>query len=167
LKWTTSTDPDKWQVQYKPVNLNAEWTGIKVNGTSRYVRLLTLIANQKYKWRIRAKCDTTWTAYSNEESFTTLPSSLENAFGETLPGLSITPNPSTGLLAIQYKSVITGGIMLKVYDQAGKEVFTRSTSVIKGNNTYHLDLFNVAMGMYYLELINNDEKSGTTFVIEK
>jgi hypothetical protein len=166
LKWTASNDPVKWQIQYKPLN-SADWTGIKVNGTSRYVRLLSLTPNQQYKWRIRARCDSTWTAYSNQQSFTTLASSPENAFVETLSSLSVTPNPSRGLLTMDLASAKSGRITVKIYDQLGKEIFAQSEFAIKGNNTYHLDLSNAAPGVYYLEVINNQEQTRVKFMIEK
>jgi len=58
-------------------------------------------------------------------------------------------------------------LTVKIYDQLGKEIFAQSEFAIKGNNTYHVDLSNGAAGVYYLEVINNQEQNRVKFVIEK
>ncbi len=81
--------------------------------------------------------------------------------------LSLSPNPSEGIITIIYNSNSTGKIKLRVYDQIGKILFTKTEFAIKGNNSYNLNLSQLKSGIYELELINSIVSKRVKFVIEK
>ena len=170
LNWTASVNPAQWQVQYRKAP-SGSWTTITLEGLVRSVNIPGLTANQKYNWHIRAKCGTTWTPYSAIKSFTTLvalqSASVEDAVIEKSSSFLLYPNPSSGEITITDNSINPGKVLFKVYDNMGKMVFTSTNSAMMGNNTYHLNLSNLASGIYYLELLNGNEQKRTKFMIQK
>src|SRR4051812_16515905 len=71
LNWTASVNPARWHIQYRR-SVSTTWTSIRPAGSARSVNISSLLANQTYRWRIRAKCGTTWTTFSAIVNFKTL-----------------------------------------------------------------------------------------------
>ncbi len=81
--------------------------------------------------------------------------------------LSLYPNPSKGSVNISYDCSKAGKMQIKLYDVSGKILLSRNDDAISGNNVFHFNLSNLLPGIYYFELINNDEKKKIKLVIEK
>ncbi len=90
-----------------------------------------------------------------------------NSCGKILNNISISPNPSHGIVTVTYNSNTAGNVQLRVYDKTGKLMFTKTEQAIKGINTYQLNLSYLINGIYNLQVNNGSEQSGVKFVIEK
>ena len=94
--------------------------------------------------------------------------SSENGAAGKTSALRLYPNPSTGSFVVEYISVHSGKVHLKVVDMGGKQLFTAKEAAIHGTNTYRLNLSQLASGIYILELIkHHKEIYRTKFVIQK
>ncbi|HRH50001.1 MAG TPA: T9SS type A sorting domain-containing protein [Panacibacter sp.] len=109
--------------------------------------------------------DTLYQSFKNEPSAVKAISSAELSVSLAKPALY--PNPSTGKINIQYNYNSAGKTQIKVFDLAGKIVFTKTAMAMKGNNIYNLDLSHLKQGMYYLELTDGNEQTRTKFIIQK
>lgn len=84
----------------------------------------------------------------------------------TATGLQAYPNPSTGILTVDYTGSIKGTFHINIYDVNGKQVFTRSTTASsKTNNQYTLNLNTLTPGTYLLETTNGKDKRQIKFVL--
>jgi hypothetical protein len=72
---------------------------------------------------------------------------------------SVYPNPSAGLVTLQYSSPQKTNYTLRITDLAGRIVFTESLAAQEGLNQHPLDLGYLAKGMYKLSIENDDEQS--------
>jgi hypothetical protein len=81
-------------------------------------------------------------------------------------GLSLYPNPSNGIVTAEYYTASSGKLQIKVYDIAGRLVFTKQDKSIKGSNIYQVNLRNLKAGNYFLEITGITEKLREKFVIQ-
>lgn len=95
------------------------------------------------------------------------PVTVINSCKETVPQISLYPNPSGGNVTIAYRSDISGNVQLRVYEKTGKTMFAKTEKAIKGNNTFHLNLTNVTPGIYTLQINDSRKQDEIKFVIEK
>jgi hypothetical protein len=82
-------------------------------------------------------------------------------------GISISPNPSNGLVTVTYKSITSAQIGLSVYDKTGRLLFTKTGLALAGNNVYRMNLSNLLPGTYNLQLNNKSENRNVKFIIQK
>lgn len=68
--------------------------------------------------------------------------------------LSIFPNPSTDLIAVQVGGLLKADLQVKVYDTQGKLV--DSSSIPKGSTIWHLDTQRLYGGTYFLHFSNGE-----------
>lgn len=86
----------------------------------------------------------------------------------TVAGFSIYPNPSTGVLNIDYPGSADGLAEVRIYDVNGKLVFTKlNKAVAKTVNHYQLAIQGLHPGSYALEIVNGDDKKRAKFVLLK
>lgn len=93
-------------------------------------------------------------------------SSELTALSEPLSKPILYPNPSKGNINIQYNFSSTGKTEIKVFGISGNIICTKTAMVVKGNNICNLYLSNLKQGMYYLELIDGNERKRTKFIIQ-
>ncbi|HET9135652.1 MAG TPA: T9SS type A sorting domain-containing protein [Candidatus Kapabacteria bacterium] len=86
--------------------------------------------------------------------------------GEVLTLLSISPNPTTGGIAISIQSPNEQVSQLEVYDMLGKAVVSEHLDLKKGKNSLSLDSKAFARGMYSVVLRSSSGSVTTTFVKE-
>ena len=78
------------------------------------------------------------------------------------------PNPSKGLLVVEYNGKSANTIALNIFDVNGKKVFTKNEKSLSNNgNQYKLDLHGLPTGSYVLEMVNGAESKQTKFVLIK
>ena len=85
----------------------------------------------------------------------------------TLITLNSFPNPSTGRVIVTYNSKSACRIAIKVYDQAGRVVFSKTDQATAGSNSYQLNLYNLKSGAYDLELSDGILPQRTKLLIQK
>ncbi len=85
---------------------------------------------------------------------------------EPVKGFAVYPNPTKGLLTVDYSGNTEKNIVLNVYDMSGKKVFTQNQASLSGNNNqFKLNLRELVPGAYTLEMLNGGETKQTKFVV--
>jgi trimeric autotransporter adhesin len=79
--------------------------------------------------------------------------------------INVYPNPASADININYTSVNTKNITVYLYDVTGKKIISRVVSVLKGSNTINIDLQNIAVGTYQLQVL--DSRSSNMFKVVK
>ncbi|MBA3649249.1 MAG: T9SS type A sorting domain-containing protein [Chitinophagales bacterium] len=79
----------------------------------------------------------------------------------------IYPNPSNGLMNIEYSSSASSNITVYVMDVMGRIVFSKFENASEGLNTLNYDFSSLNSGIYIFEIRNGNEISHVKFMIEK
>jgi hypothetical protein len=69
--------------------------------------------------------------------------------------IKIIPNPTDGICKLEFDASIAGIHQLKVVDLRGFDVFTKDINTVSGRNTLDVDLSNIPVGVYYIQVLNN------------
>jgi hypothetical protein len=82
----------------------------------------------------------------------------EQAIASTEQGsLQVYPNPTKGMLRLDFVSSIAGAYNVNVTDLAGRSVMMQQGISVEGANGIDIDLTNLAKGMYMINLKQNNE----------
>ena len=84
--------------------------------------------------------------FSNEKAIT---EAVKNIDSES----SLYPNPSTGIVKIQFYSRGAGSGLSKVINQSGKVMLTSKSTLIKGLNTLEINTSSLSSGVYIITVI--------------
>lgn len=71
--------------------------------------------------------------------------------------IEVYPNPSSGLINIQFDHIMNGEVRMKVIDFGGKVVRMDDINNSTGSNNVKIDLSNLSFGIYLIELRNNTD----------
>jgi hypothetical protein len=107
------------------------------------------------------------TAQVSANSASVISSPKENSSTRSIDKLLIYPNPSAGNITVEYNSINTGTLKLAVHDMKGQAVFSKIVQVIKGANTYYLNIHHLPSAVYYLELNSGGEQIRRKFLVVK
>ena len=175
LNWTAAIDPAQWQVQYKPSLPGSVFTSVLPTGDKRSLAISSLLPNQAYIWKIRAKCDKTWTAYTANSSFTTLPAaanaiSYSNLKENSAPSIIIYPNPAKGqfILSLHSAENINATAKIQLVDVIGKTVYTDNATM--NNGAFQKTIITpskLSKGIYVVRVIVNNKTYLKEMLIEK
>jgi hypothetical protein len=80
--------------------------------------------------------------------------------------LNIFPVPANEILNINFESATETNNSIRLINLIGKEVIVISGNSVIGNNESTIDLNGIAPGIYFLEVINGDQKSIEKIVVE-
>lgn len=124
VQWDTEQWQNHWQLSYGPEGTPAgAGTIIECDGHTKV--LYGLDTTARYSLYVRARCNELpqrpWTAWSS----LTMDMTKGGIDGATMPGLSVTPNPTSGRFAVHCTEAMTG---LEVYSLQGHLVLTQSGS---------------------------------------
>jgi hypothetical protein len=168
LNWVASVKPVQWQIQYKTTANGSQWVDVFVAGSARSVTITGLKTKQSYNWHIRAKCGTTWTAYSGSISFKTgaISRTTANAvvvnekadmLSEEADGLqvSVLNNPSSSYFTLILRSSSDKVASLRIVDAVGRTVEGRSG--LSANSTQRIG-HNYISGLYYVQVMQGNRK---------
>lgn len=72
--------------------------------------------------------------------------------------VKIFPNPTNGLLNIQYQASKATTLDLNVYDVTGRNMMNESRNVQRGMNMMEIDALQFAKGMYILNLLDKEQQ---------
>jgi hypothetical protein len=133
------------------------WPQFLIPHPGNTLEALNLLPNNEYNVIIKTNCTLcsfrsgTITPASTPVSFRTraakvMGSEQEEAF------IQVYPNPSTGLLTLDFTSFKETQGALRVIDIAGKIIFEQNISVNVGENVFPIDLTDFAEGIYLLEV---------------
>jgi subtilisin-like proprotein convertase family protein len=116
-------------------------------------------ANGTYCYRVRAVNATGNSAYSNESCQTVAGiTPVRNAAAQ---GLSVFPNPGTGVFNLKLDNAQRGSVTVRVTDAVGRRIFTQTLTKSTDLLQFPLDLRNLSTGVYTLHL---DLPTGSTAV---
>lgn len=164
LNWTSSEDPDKWEIRYKSTNKGSKFIEVEVGGNQRSFVINSLLTNQNYIWQIKAKCGKKWTDYSNALDFITesvdaitrrfeTETAMETMTAETLQ-VSVRPNPSYSNFTVQISSSdLKEPVSIMVTDILGRVIETRTSAA---NHSLTIG-DNYKNGIYFLRIIKGQE----------
>lgn len=175
LNWTAPVDPTQWQVQYKPTIPGSVYVSVLVTGDKRSLNVSPLLPNQAYTWKIRAKCNKTFTIYTTPANFTTL-ASLANATSfnsikeNDYRAIKAYPNPAKGqfILAFHLPENINANAKIQLVDIVGKTIYTDNAALNSG--TFQKTIVTpaaLANGLYIVRVIVNEKTYMTQLVFEK
>ncbi len=85
---------------------------------------------------------------ANEDSL----SKSKNNISHTFTTFKTFPNPSNGRYSVQFDQKTATDMILYVYDQSAKIVYSELWNVQIGNNRFEIDLSNQPKGRYFLQL---------------
>jgi len=80
--------------------------------------------------------------------------------------VSIYPNPNNGTFVVNFQSIESQDVSLKLRDVTGREVITRSVKSNIGENTIPFELSGYASGVYLLEMRMGQETKTVKVVVE-
>lgn len=88
----------------------------------------------------------------------------ENALGNSL---SIFPNPTTGMVTINYSLTKASHVMIEVYNALGELVMNSNTNVPAGLQSKQMDLSDLTNGVYSMNIIANGMKTSRMISVTK
>lgn len=71
--------------------------------------------------------------------------------------IKVFPNPTTDVLTIAINNFENGKAKINIYDFSSNLILQKEIQLINGNNFYNVSLNNLTVGMYLIEIINNDK----------
>jgi hypothetical protein len=182
LKWTASTNPAEWQVEYKDVGTNSRWTRITLGRTARWITISTLKANHIYLWRIRAKCGTTWSDYSTAIRFKTLSlnhftnsTNTQSIYSKELSeaktsAIKLYPNPTSGQFVIELhlaKNINTNA-KIELVNMMGQSVSVENASINNGTLYKNMSISSsLASGIYIARIIVSNKTYTAKLIYQK
>lgn len=83
------------------------------------------------------------------------------------PEIKVFPNPSSGNIVVAFNSKQAGNVLVTVYDNTGKVVFSATKIINEGNVMMPLQLAGLAAGLYSMELKNKVIHQQVKLLIEK
>lgn len=167
LHWTLmSPVPDNYQLRYHIIG-SSTWIKKTGAGTAILKQITALIAGSNYEWQIRGRCGTVAPYdFSNWSALSTFSLPTVRLGGDELSkGVSVYPNPTTGMVTLQIPDCNNCIYKLTMYDVPGNVVYTNPKPVTN-NSQLSLDFSNLAKGIYSLSVDDGDNKKTVKVVIE-
>ncbi|MGB1204968.1 MAG: Ig-like domain-containing protein [Chitinophagales bacterium] len=99
---------------------------------------------------------------------TTLAGTVSLVRGETTLGfVNVAPIPANDFVNITFVSPKAEAVKIGLYDVAGKLISLENVDAVKGNNLFTFDLTNVASGVYFISMENNNGQNISTKLIKE
>jgi hypothetical protein len=178
LKWIALSDPAKWEVQYKMAIPGNTWTNIRLAGPRRSIEISSLTADQNYRWRIRAKCGTTWNTFSAVVNFKT-PSAAPLSTGtqqaasveeEKSFAIKLYPNPTTGqfMIELHLPNEINTNAEIQLVNMVGQTVSAENANISNGLLQKTVSISSsLTSGIYMVKVVVGDKIYVSKLVYEK
>jgi hypothetical protein len=77
------------------------------------------------------------------------------------------PNPAFNEVNITYNAIEEGKISVNLYDMVGKQSLNQVMNVNGGYNKFSLDVSTLSKGIYFVEVLHNNERTIKKLVIER
>ena len=174
VSWSASSGALRYQIRYQESGTGIWITRSALNPTKI---LSNLLAGTTYLYEIRTRCTSSgWTNWTATESFTTssngeaLDFTLDNVIGEQSNSvnqiLKLYPNPTTNELNVllDIENTETEGLII-VSDFMGKVLMQDQIDLsVKGTQHLTLDVSNLPVGAYVLQINSSDSNEVYKFV---
>ena len=76
------------------------------------------------------------------------------------------PNPVADVLTIEFQSDVAGENSIRLSDLAGKTMILNTGTSTEGINNFTLDVSGISSGIYFLEILNGEQRSITKISVE-
>ena len=164
LYWE-NTGADSYKVRYRMVGGSWTW----VNTTNTWLTLSGLDFGVTYEWQVRGICNAGGNKpYGAVDTFSTPPARLAASVEESpITSFNLYPNPTNGLVTVDFASGVEENITFNVMDVSGKIVFSNTVAANEGSNRVIIDLSNLEAGVYLTTLSNANGVSERVRVILK
>ena len=144
VSWTTGDDEAAWNLQYKESSASTWGNSIPVAAPSYHFAGLN--PETEYQVRVQANCIDTLSDWTAPVSFTTAPEvGIDNI--TLAQSISLMPNPADNYIELRIKSNVEVKEAV-VYNAFGQMIQT----VVLTDNHAHIDLSNMAAGMYFVRV---------------
>ncbi|MCY7409985.1 MAG: fibronectin type III domain-containing protein [Chitinophagales bacterium] len=165
LNWNTVASATKYKVQYKRDSTGTAWTTVTITAPTTTYTVTGLLANSKYKWKVRSVCGSVKSAFSSVIKFTTLLRLGEESVQQK--SLMVYPNPIITTSTISFFLNEKSNINIELLDLTGRKIKTLVDDYLEEGN--HQLVFNrkqLEAGIYFLKAKINNETSMMKIVIE-
>ncbi|MCY7409508.1 MAG: T9SS type A sorting domain-containing protein, partial [Chitinophagales bacterium] len=155
----------KYKVQYKRDSTGTAWTTVTITAPTTTYIITGLLANSKYKWKVRSVCGSEKSAFSQIVKFTTLLRLGE----ESAPQISIlvNPNPVITSSTVSFSLEENSYINIELIDLTGRKVKTLVNGVLEeGNHQIDLNREQLNAGVYFLTVKMNNETTTMKIHVE-
>lgn len=85
----------------------------------------------------------------------------------SLNELVVYPNPSAGVLNINFNTDKEGTAMIQITDVVGKQILSKEVQVTEGTNYFNFDMSEYSKGIYLVEVKNDYNRMIQRWMIEK
>ncbi|HYV90144.1 MAG TPA: arylsulfotransferase family protein [Chitinophagales bacterium] len=164
IAWSTVHNATSYDLQFRRLN-NVTWKVKNTTNTSK--KLEHLLANKSYEFQVRAYCSNGYISdWSPLDTFKTLPLKLTDTQREVSATVELNPNPTSGLLNIQFALEEDQQVTLSIYNVEGKMISTSSQFLTAGDQSLQLDETSLPAGFYLAEIKVAGDKQIVKFVKE-
>lgn len=159
INWTSSPCVSYYSLQYKLIPGGTWSPQLTVYGNSSLLTGLTM--NATYQYRIRSRCNaistsTIWVTGTFTTTGAMNLAEINVPDVELNTDFTVYPNPGTGIFNIKIESQTETEAMMILTDELGKVVLTNKWSLFEGQNSWQLDLMNLASGVYQVQILQGD-----------
>ncbi len=166
LRWQTMSEwnNDRFEIEESKDGIRFEKIGeVKGNGTTSEQQAYSFVIEKpetglKY-YRLKQ------VDYDNQFEYSKIINvdfvKLDESFG------SFYPNPSNGLVSLDYEARAYGEIIISIFDVTGKIKFEQFHQVSKGNNHLNFDFSNISPGIYLVEIRAKRKSTYQKIIIER
>ena len=164
LSWE-NTGADSYKVRYRMVGGSWTW----VNTTNNWLFLTLPFNGATYEWQVRGICTEGGNKpYGAQDTFTMPNARLATSVEESpIISFNLYPNPTNGLVTVDFASGVEENITFNVMDVSGKIVFSNTVAANEGSNRVNIDLSSLESGVYLTTLSNANGVSERVRVILK
>ncbi|MGC6522957.1 MAG: T9SS type A sorting domain-containing protein, partial [Flavobacteriaceae bacterium] len=140
----------KWRRQGGPVNIDTVWS-------TNVFRITSLTPSTNFKWRVKSICDTVsdnsspFTSWSKFSTLSSAKISLSND-DSNISSINIFPNPSTGLININFKIENIDAVEVSINDAIGNFVQLDKIENFFGDYNKIIELNNYTKGVYFIKI---------------
>jgi hypothetical protein len=163
VTWTVVSNATSYDIQYRKVG-SAIWKLKNVVDPKK--QLSNLNPNKTYEYQVRANCLNGFSSdWSPLKTFTTLP--LRIAEEELqLISFRVHPNPTAGILNIEFETSIEEMVTLSIFDLSGKLIIRSEQLPAIDYQTTFFDLTRLTPGIYIAEAATKSGSKTVKFVKE-
>lgn len=183
FNWEATANPVQWKIEYKQLATGSKWTSIILAGYLRSTVISSLKANQKYQWHIRAKCENSWTSFSDAAEFKTISgtsnimakSSNEQAISlteveEQSSATKLYPNPGKGqfMIELRLSQDINTNAKIQLVNMMGQTVSAESANISNGILQKKISISSsLAAGIYMVKILVDNKTYLARLIYEK
>lgn len=179
FSWNATGSAVSYKVRYRKINAAGSPGGWKIktitgNPPATTTTINNLTPNSNYEAQVKAFCGPgSESAWSPSVLFTMPPQLIgdnpSGLFGNKnwMGNLAVFPNPASERMTFQFESSLETGAELRVFDLAGRTVFSTQLAVNEGLNEFSLPVSQLTSGLYVAQLRGTELVLTTKIRVER